>query len=115
MKYLILLTLFVPSILNAQTAVELTRVFLILFYIIDSLIPIIIGIALIVFIWGIIRYVITSSESDKKEAVSIIIYGLITLFVMVAVWGLVAVIGNTFNIYDRSIPLNQQSIRGFIR
>lgn len=62
------------------------------------LIPILITLAIVYFIWGVIRYVFSKEDDDKKAARSIMINGLIGLFVILSVWGLIAVIGNTFGI-----------------
>ena len=61
------------------------------------LIPILFILATIVFIWGIILYVTAGGDEEKrKEGRKFIIYGLIGLFVMVAVWGIVNVIVGLF-------------------
>ena len=65
--------------------------------IITPLIPLLMGLGLVAFFWGLIKY-FTSIENDeeKKKARSLIIYGIIILFVMVSVWGLVNILKNTF-------------------
>ncbi len=46
--------------------------------------------ATVVFLWGIVQYVIASGSEDKmKEGKQYIIYGLFGLFIMVAMWGIV--------------------------
>ena len=68
-------------------------------------IPILMIIATLVFIWGIIQYVLSAGSDDrKKEAKNLIIWGLIALFVIVAMWGLVNVIGSTFGVEEPKIP-----------
>lgn len=59
--------------------------------IISRLIPIIVGVALLLFFIGLVQYV-RAGESDesKKKARGLIIYGIIILAVMASVWGLVA-------------------------
>ena len=53
-------------------------------------------VATVVFLWGIINYVIAGGDEKKLEnAKSFIIYGLIGLFVMVAMWGLVTAVFTT--------------------
>lgn len=61
--------------------------------IVNALVPLLTGVALVVFIWGVIRYV-TAGESDEKKAQArgLMIYGVIALFVIVSVWGLVNVL-----------------------
>lgn len=63
---------------------------------ITSLIPLIVALTLLVFIWGIFQLVRSNSEDTRKEAIAIITYGVISLFVMVSVWGLVSILTSTF-------------------
>ena len=58
--------------------------------VLDSLIPVIFGIAIIYFFWGVARYI--RAAGDPKEAAagkSIMIYGIIALAVMASVYGLI--------------------------
>ncbi len=65
----------------------------------DLVIPIIITIAVIYFFWGLAKYILESENSEKKEeGRNIMIYGLVALFVIISVWGLIGLIGNTFGI-----------------
>lgn len=70
--------------------------------IVASLIPIIIGIAVLTFLWGVMKYVVAKSPEEQKEARSVILYGIVILFVMVAVWGLVDLLGDTLGIDTNS-------------
>lgn len=64
---------------------------------INSLIPLVIGIAVLVFLWGLVQYVTAGADEEKKAAArGIIIYGIIIIFVMTAVWGFVGILGKTF-------------------
>ncbi|MBM2817932.1 MAG: protein of unknown function with transrane region [Parcubacteria group bacterium] len=65
--------------------------------IIGASIPILISISVIVFVWGVFRYVIAEGE-DKEKSRNVMMYGIIGLFVMVSVWGLVRVVYNTFGL-----------------
>jgi len=58
--------------------------------VIDLSIGVLSAIALLVFIWGIVKYMTSAGSADKaKEGKSIMIYGVIALFVLFSVWGLV--------------------------
>ncbi len=57
--------------------------------IINTLLPLIIAGAVVWFVWNIARYVTAGDEAAKEQAKDRIIYGVIGLFAMVAVWGLV--------------------------
>ncbi|HMO78676.1 MAG TPA: hypothetical protein PJ997_00620 [Candidatus Paceibacterota bacterium] len=104
--------IFLPNISYAQSIGNLNDFFIYLSLIIKIyIIPLIIGLGLVAFIWGIIKYVISTSESEKKNAVSVIVYGIIFLFVMVSVWGLVVMLQRTFRVGNVSLPTQPESIR----
>lgn len=70
-----------------------------------SVIPLIFALAVTMFVWGVVQYVINSSEEVKKEkGKQFMIWGIIALTVMVSVWGLVSVLGNTFGVNTGIIP-----------
>ncbi len=67
--------------------------------IINKLIPFIIGVAVFIFIVGLIRYVNAGGDEDKvKAARNTIIWGLIIIFVMFSAVGIVNILNNTFNL-----------------
>ena len=69
-----------------------------------SIIPLIFALALAMFVWGVVQYVIYSSEEAKKEkGRQFMIWGIIALTVMVSVWGLVKMLGNSFGI-EYAVP-----------
>lgn len=77
--------------------------------VLNAVIPLIIGLAFVVFLWGIYKYVSSASQEGKEGARDTIIYGVIGLFVMLAAWGLVNVLLNTFNL-DTATPTGLPSI-----
>ena len=67
--------------------------------VLKPLIGLLLTAALVVFLWGVVKYVKTSSdEKERANGHQMMIYGLIALFVMVSVWGLVNVLVGTFNL-----------------
>jgi L-cystine uptake protein TcyP (sodium:dicarboxylate symporter family) len=57
---------------------------------INQVVALITGLALLVFIWGVFRYISAGSDRNRiTEARNFIIFGIIGLFVMFSVWGLV--------------------------
>lgn len=73
--------------------------------IITQLIPIFIGVAVLVFIWGVIKYVTAGDDSEKRaQARSLMIYGIIAIFVIVSIWGLVAILQNITDTADQVGP-----------
>ena len=60
---------------------------------IDVLTPIVVALALLYFFYGLAIYILKAGDEEKrKEAKGIMIYGIIALFVMVSVWGLVGIL-----------------------
>lgn len=66
--------------------------------ILDTLIPILVVLGVVYFVWGVITYVISSDEEAKKKGRDKMIYGIIGLVVIVAIWGLVGIVNNTFGL-----------------
>lgn len=65
--------------------------------IINQLVIVLIGIGLLVFIWGLLKYITAAGDEDQvKEARRFIVFGLIAFFVMMSVWGLVNLLVHTF-------------------
>ena len=79
--------------------------------IIEAFIPIIFGLAFIVFLWGMYKYISAADEGGKEEGRNLIIYGIIGLFVMLAAWGLVNVLTNTFDL-DTATPTDIPGVPG---
>lgn len=61
-------------------------------------IPILITLAVVYFIWGVIQYTVSNDEEAKKGARGKIIQGLIGLFIIVAFWGILSLITSTFGV-----------------
>lgn len=75
----------------------------------QSIMPLLIALAVMFFIWGVITYVINPDNEDKRnQGKSFMIYGIIALFVIISVWGLVAVLTNTLGISPLIPQLSNQ-------
>lgn len=78
---------------------------------ITRLVPLIIGIAVLYFLWGVLKYVVAKDSEAQQEARSVMVMGIIVLFVMVSIWGLVNLLGETVGI-NRGAPINPDLIPG---
>lgn len=72
--------------------------------ILNAVIPILIALGVVYFVWGVITYVIASDEEAKKAGRNRIIYGIIGLAVIIGLWGLVRILSNTFGLGNR-VPI----------
>jgi len=67
--------------------------------ILNTVIPILMILATVVFLWGVITYITAGGDEDKsKTGRTYIVWGLIGLFAMLAIWGLVRALVNTFGL-----------------
>src|SRR3989338_6244089 len=105
MKKVILAALaLTPAFAFAQSAPNLTNIeslVIAIGNIVELALPIVVGIALLVFFWGLVKFIFAQgNEEAKADAKKIMLWGLIALFVMVAVWGLVRFIGSALGVSD---------------
>ena len=71
--------------------------------ILGTLIPVLITVAVVYFIWSVIQFTLSTDEEAKKKAKTGIIQGLIGLFVIVSFWGVIAIVKSTFNFQDQAL------------
>ena len=63
---------------------------------INGLVPLAMSLAVLAFIWGLVVYIYNGSNPAKRsEGYTFMVYGIIALFVMTAMWGLVAILNGT--------------------
>lgn len=75
---------------------------------VQAALPIVVGIALLLFFWGLVKVIFAAgNEEAKADGKKIMLWGIIALFVMVSVWGLVRFVGNQLGINQQggSIPV----------
>ena len=90
-----ILTFFIP--LFAAAASTIKGIFEKLTTIVRATIPAMMVLATVLFLWGVITYLYNADNEDARTQGRIfMIYGIVGLFVMVAVWGLVWVVYNSF-------------------
>lgn len=73
-----------------------------------SVVPLIFALAVAMFVWGVVQYVISAGNEEQKEkGRQYMLWGIIALAVMVSVWGIVRIVGGTFGI-EYAIPQVKQ-------
>ena len=74
-----------------------------------SVLPLIITLALVSFVWGVVQYVINTDEEAKRaKGRQFMIWGIVALTVMISVWGLVSLVGGSFGIQNVIPRVNTQ-------
>ena len=67
---------------------------------IDALIPLIIGLALLAFMWGLVTYIWRGDDTkSREEGQQFMLWGIVGLTVMVSFWALIAIMANVFNMH----------------
>jgi hypothetical protein len=70
----------------------------------NSIVPVLLALAVVYFVWGVVQFMINDSEEAKKKGKDKIIYGIIGLAVIMGIWGLVDLITNTFGLTGTAAP-----------
>jgi hypothetical protein len=70
---------------------------------VNRIIPLLLGIAVLVFIWGVIKYVLAASDVERGKAVSRIVWSVVSLAAILAVWGLARLLINLFGLQPNDL------------
>lgn len=101
-----------PALVLAQTTVGINDLGIeevgtsIMTIINGTIMPLIIALGVLFIVWGIITYMTGKSDDAKKEGKDRIIFGIIGLAVIVSIWGLVAVLVNSFGLGTGGRPVD---------
>jgi hypothetical protein len=107
-------TVLLPIIASAQTLLNtlaLVSTFL------NSLVYLFITLAIVVFFWGLISYLVKDGAEGKAAGLKIMLMGVVTIFVMVSIWGIIRLLQSTFRVTStepvipKTIQLNTQFVQ----
>lgn len=77
---------------------------------INALIPLVLAIAVLVFFWGLAMYLLKTDDAEGRgKGISIMFMGIIVIFVMVSIWGIVRILQSTFRV-EGNAPIIPASI-----
>lgn len=111
--YISLALFALPLLASAQALTPLANLVVSTGRILNLLIPVLIAAALVVFFWGLVQY-IRHPEGGEHGAggKDIMIAGLVSLFIMVSVWGIIALAQNALGVQGNAtvvVPQVQQA------
>ncbi len=67
----------------------------------EMLVPIAFGLGLLAFFWGLAKYVYhADSDEERKKGKSVMIWGIVAIFVMASLFGIIAFLQDAFVIQD---------------
>jgi len=95
--------LFLPAIASAAF-VQTRSLIVSVGQIVQSLTVLVMGLALLFFFWGLAKFIFSAGNEEKlAEGKSIMVWGVIALFFMSSIWGIVAVVGRELGIRSGGI------------
>ena len=91
--FLSLVVLF-PAVVGATTFKDLAGDFIEL---LNQFVYVLTGFSFVFFLYGVVRFIGTAGDDKSREqGRKLMVWGIISLFVMFAVWGLVGILQSTF-------------------
>jgi len=101
LSFLVLLAM--PSMALAASFTNVEDLILSVGRLVEILLPLVVALALLFFFWGLAKFVLEAgNEIEKQKGKDLMIWGVVALFVMVSVWGIV-----DFVIFALDIDNNQ--------
>ena len=101
-----------PTLTFAQTGgSNLLSVLGLISKLINGVIPILLALAVLAFFWGLIQYLFAGgSETEIGKGLKMMTAGVIAIFVMVSLWGIIRVLQRSFGVTDPR-PIVPREIR----
>lgn len=93
--FLIFSAYFVPALAMAANGME--GVMQTIISLLNTATTLLIGLAVVYLIWGIVKYMSADNDEKRTEGRKTMIHGIIALFVMVSIWGIIGILQNTFS------------------
>lgn len=99
-----------PTVCNGGAITNFQGILCKVAEILNAILPVLIALGVVYFVWGVVTYVISSDEEAKKAGRDRIIFGIIGLAVIIGLWGLVKILGNTFGLNQNSTPIQYPTV-----
>ena len=91
-----------PSLADAQTVgstgAGLLGTLALFNRILNGLVGLAILLAILAVFWGLIKWLFQNSSEAKSDGIRIMLYGVVAIFVMVSIWGIIRLLQNTFGV-----------------
>ena len=112
-KFIITALVLSPVLASAQSLANVNTLLQSIGNLVQLATPIVVGIALLAFFWGLVKFIFAQgNEESKADAKKIMLWGIIALFVMISVWGLVEFLRFNLGIGGQNVAV-PPSVIGF--
>lgn len=97
-KFFLALLVLTPALASAQLG-NVTSLLDSVGNLVRMAMPILVSLGLLAFFWGLVKFIFAAGDEESKaDGKKIMIWGVVALFVMVSVWGLVGWLGSALQI-----------------
>lgn len=101
----------VPALVSAQVQTEkLNQTVTQLTNTVNLIIPLMLAVAVVVFIYGVIRYILAEGEIDRNKAVGRIVWSVVAIAAILAVWGLARLLIDVFGLRPQQLQTNETPV-----
>ncbi len=105
---LVLGVIAVPALVSAQVnTTQLNQSVVSITNTINLIIPLMLAVAVIVFIYGVIRYILAEGEIDRNKAVGRIVWSVVAIAAILAVWGLARLLIEVLGLDSGGLQTNE--------
>lgn len=99
-----------PLLVNAQTLQgvrDFKGLVAVVLNVLEKAAAFLVGLAVFIIIYGIFKYITKAADPEaRKEGLRFVAYGVVGVFVMISMWGLVRVLVNTFYFSGSGLPIS---------
>ena len=106
-KIIATLAVLVPSVASAQAITDVNTLTQKFTNLGNTFLGVLIAVAVIWIIFNTVRFIVKADSDDRKKYQSAILWGILGLFIILSVWGLVRILTNTFNTGSNNAPTQQ--------
>lgn len=111
LSLLVLGVVAVPALVSAQVRTEkLNQTVTQLTNTVNLIIPLMLAVAVVVFIYGVIRYILAEGEIDRNKAVGRIVWSVVAIAAILAVWGLARLLIDVFGLRPQQLQTNETPV-----
>ncbi len=72
---------------------------------ISLLIPVVSGLSLLAFFWGLAKFIFSASEKTVADGKNLMIWGVVALFIMVSIFGILRLMSSELGLGTFGVPL----------
>ena len=96
-KIIAALIAFAPVVVSAQAITDINTLTNKATNIGNTIIQVLIAFAVLYIIFNVVRYIMSAEDPEKRKNIGMaVLWGIVGLFVILSIWGLVNILSNTF-------------------